>query len=56
MFWRNARAWDIRDDAIVGQDEIAELVARLKQRVDDPSLDAIEWWLRRLVLEFEGGD
>jgi trans-aconitate 2-methyltransferase len=56
MFWRNALAWDIRDNTIVGQEEIAQLAERLKQRVDDPSLDAIQWRLRRLVLEYAGSD
>jgi SAM-dependent methyltransferase len=51
MFWRNARAWDSRVDAIVEPAEVDALVAELQQRVDDPSLDAIEWRLRRLVLE-----
>ena len=50
MFWRNARAWD-SVDAIVDRAEVDELVARLQSRVDDTSLDAIRWRLRRLVLE-----
>jgi SAM-dependent methyltransferase len=50
MFWRNARAWDARADAVVPKDEVEELVARLQQRIDDPSLDAIQWRLRQLVL------
>jgi hypothetical protein len=50
MFWRNARAWDPRADAIVERAEVDSLVARLQQRVDDPSLDAIRWRLRQLVL------
>jgi trans-aconitate 2-methyltransferase len=51
MFWRNARAWQTRADAIVAPGEVDELVATLQARVDDTSLDAIRWRLRRLVLE-----
>jgi SAM-dependent methyltransferase len=50
MFWRNACAWDARVRAVATQDELDDLVTRLRHRVDDPSLDAIEWSLRRLVL------
>jgi hypothetical protein len=50
MFWRNARAWDARVDALVTPGEIDDLVAALEARVDDPSLDAIRWRLRQLVL------
>jgi trans-aconitate 2-methyltransferase len=50
MFWRNARAWDSRVHALATRAEIDDLVAQLQRRVDDPSLDAIEWGLRRLVL------
>jgi SAM-dependent methyltransferase len=50
MFWRNARAWDSRVDAIVEPAAVDALVARLQQRVDDPSIDAIRWRLRQLVL------
>ena len=50
MFWRNACAWDARVRAVATPDELDDLVTRLRHRVDDPSLDAIEWSLRRLVL------
>jgi trans-aconitate 2-methyltransferase len=49
MFWRNARAWDPRN-SVVGPDDVDALVDALRRRVDDPSLDAIQWRLRRLVL------
>jgi len=51
MFWRNARAWQAHADGIVEPGEVEELVTRLRARVDDPSLGAIEWRLRRIVLE-----
>jgi SAM-dependent methyltransferase len=50
MFWRNARAWDARVDTLVTPGEIDDLVAAFQAHVDDPSLDAIRWRLRQLVL------
>lgn len=49
MFWRNARAWDARAAAIATPGEIDELVTKLKERVGDPTRDAIEWRVRQVV-------
>jgi trans-aconitate 2-methyltransferase len=50
MFWRNACAWGSSAEGVVTAAEIDEIVDALRARVDDPSFDAVQWSLRRLVL------
>jgi trans-aconitate 2-methyltransferase len=50
MFWRNARAWNTRADAVAAPGEVDQLIERLQARVGDSRRDAIRWQLRQLVL------
>ena len=50
MFWRNARAWGAAARTVAALAEIDDVVAALQARTDDPTLTAVQWSLRRLVL------